>query len=308
MKKVFLFSGQGGQFPGMLQGFSKDSDAAEILQQAEDLLHRKTESIDSKEALQSNQNVQLSLFLYEAAALSILRAMIGKPDFTAGHSIGAFSAAFCAESLSFEDALSAVKFRGELMESAYPEGFGMGAVLGLGEQTVRKLTGETQEDDRPVYIANLNAPHQITVSGKIPDIQHFFKAAGMAGAYRTKLLDVSVPSHCPLMEDVSSALAEKLSKMTMQDAGIPYMSNSRARMVKKKEEIRRDLALSVSLPVRWHDGMSMIYERGFRLYIEIGPGEVLSRLMKDNFSDARSVSCGTSGVEDIEQWMRRLTV
>ena len=123
-----------------------------------------------------------------------------------GLSVGAFAAAVIADSLDFSLALPLVRLRGELMENMYPSGYGMAAIMGLGEQQLRDLIADVTSPDSPVFLANLNAPRQMVVSGALPGLERLMEKARLAGASRTQRLNVSVPSHCRLLEPVAEEL------------------------------------------------------------------------------------------------------
>ncbi|WP_379144890.1 malonate decarboxylase subunit epsilon [Paenibacillus sp. sgz500992] len=298
MSIAYLFPGQGSQAPGMLHDLPKHPIITEKIEEASMVLGEDALTLDTNEALSSSTRaVQLSLLIHEVAAASLLKSKGAVADMVGGHSIGAFAAAVVCGSLRFSDAVAVVELRGRLMEEAYPSGFGMGVIIGLDERHLTLLITKINTENNPVYIANLNAQDQITIAGSISAVEQVFTLARSIGAYKTKLLDVSVPSHCRLLSSVSNELTKELKSVKLKDSNIPYIGNCRARVLRKAEEIRNDLSEGVANPVRWHEGTTLMFERGTRLFIEIGPGDTLTNLAKKGFPDSRCISAMNSGLD-----------
>ncbi|WP_289140127.1 malonate decarboxylase subunit epsilon [uncultured Brevibacillus sp.] len=300
MSAVFLFPGQGSQQTGMLHHLPDHPIIEATLHEASEVLEADIYTLDSERSLSSTVAVQLALLISGVATARALRAEGASPDLVAGHSVGAFSAAVIANVLEFKDALYLVKLRAMLMENAYPGGYGMGVVVGLNK---RQLSGIIQQEctqEEPVYMANLNAPQQITVSGAIAGLERVFTSARLSGARRAQLLNVSVPSHCQLLNQVSEELMSALEKTAIREPIVPYAANVHARILKDAGAIRTDLALSVAKPVRWHDATTLLYELGARLFVEMSPGHVLTGLAALEFPNARSVSLSNSGFENVK--------
>ncbi len=156
-------------------------------------------------------------------------------DYVAGLSIGAYPAAVVAGALSFSDALHLVSLRGELMQQAYPQGYGMTAIIGLQLSTVETLLAQVHSEDSPVYLANINADNQVVIAGSDEAMQAVAELARSRGAGLAKRLAVSVPSHCPLLEAPAQTLAEAFAKVELKNPKIAYLSGSRARPVIKPE-------------------------------------------------------------------------
>lgn len=292
MKKACLFPGQGSQYPDMLAKFNEDQITREIIKEANDVLNIDVSTLTTREALKETSAVQLSLLISSVATFKLFEAENVAFDFVAGHSVGAFAAAVSSEVMSFEDSLNIVKLRGELMDQAHPKGFGVGVVIGLNETELTELLTEE------VYLANINSPTQITLSGKIEGIESVLNRALSKGANVAKLLDVVTPSHSPLLNDVSIELKKALKTVELNQPNIPYASNQGGRVLFDKEEIRKDLWKSVALPVQWHDATSILYERGVRLFIEAEPGSVLTKLANQAFPKARAMSVSENGFEN----------
>ncbi|MFZ1905573.1 MAG: acyltransferase domain-containing protein, partial [Steroidobacteraceae bacterium] len=211
-----------------------------------------------------------------------------RPDAVAGLSVGAFSAAVACGALGFAEALELVRVRGEGMARAAPPGFGMAAILGLGERAATALIARVNEQT-PLYLAGINASTEIVVSGADAALERVIAAAHDAGG-RGVRLRVSTPSHSPLMDEVSVRLRALLRGITLAAPRVPYVSNHRARVARTAAEVADDLALNVSRTVRWHDSVTLLYELGCRVYIEPPPGKVLSNLVRSSFPDARVVA------------------
>lgn len=297
MNTAFLFAGQGSQKVGMLHELPQHPVINETIEEASIELGENVLSFDTGAALTSTRVVQLALLIHGVATARLLKQEGATPDIVAGHSIGAFTAAVICGALSFQDALSIVELRGRLMQNAYPAGYGMGVILGLDERRVVLLTEKITSESNPVFLANLNAQDQITISGSLGAIEKVFSLARLEGAYTTKLIKVSVPSHCRLLSSVSQELTKKISSITLRKPTIPYVGGCRARMFWEAEKIGKDIAEGVANPVRWFEVTELMFERGIRLFVELGPGETLTNLAKKSFPEARCISAISSGLD-----------
>jgi malonate decarboxylase epsilon subunit len=188
-----------------------------------------------------------------------------------------------------------VKLRGECMEQAYPCGYGMASITGLDEHRVAAIVDLVGGASAQLYIANINAPAQIVVSGADSALDAAVEIARRSGARRAERMAVTVPSHCRLLDAVSRRLAAAMVAIEMHDPQRPYVSNRRARVVRDAQGVRDDLIHSVANAVRWHDTVTLLYELDVRLFIEPPPGKVLSRLAQQAFTDARAIA-----VEDMQ--------
>ncbi|WHZ00094.1 malonate decarboxylase subunit epsilon [Peribacillus simplex] len=298
MKVAFLFPGQGSQKPGLLNELPDGNAVKEVLKEASETLNENVYNHHSKEALCSTKSVQISLLTAGIAGFKALEADGIMPDFVAGHSVGGFSAAVAAGVIEFKDALKIVRLRAELMERAYPQGYGMGVVIGMASDTLHSLVSQYFDEKFPVFVSNKNAPDQITLSGALSGIKIILNEAKVNGARSASLLNVSTPSHCPLLSSVSQELGEALDDIPFHRPLIPYVSNRGARLLFKPDDIRQDLAESISSPVQWHDASTVLYENGTRLFLEMPPGNVLSRLAAKGFPEARAMSISEYGYDD----------
>lgn len=295
MRLVFLFPGQGSQKPSMLSGLPKHPAVEAVLQEASETLGESVYNFHTKEALESTVSVQIILLVSSVAVLKALEAEGVIPDIAAGHSAGAFSAAVASEAIGFADALRIIKLRGQLMEQAFPAGYGMGVITGIDEYMVKELVESCFEEKDPVYMANVNASDQVTISGSIAAINKVLHYAKDRGARTAELLNVAIPSHCVLLNSVSQHLYRELSKITFHQPVLPYACNRTARLLRSPEQIREDLAFNVSYPVKWHDISSILREHGAELFIEMPPGNVLTSLSKKALPVARSLSLDENG-------------
>ncbi|MDB6169392.1 MAG: Malonyl CoA acyl carrier protein transacylase [Verrucomicrobia bacterium] len=285
MSLAFLFPGQGAQAAGMLRALPRHPAIVATLAEANGELKCATADLDSADALSSTEGSQIALFIAGVAGARALAAESVRPDFVAGMSVGAFAAAVVAGALDFPSALLLVRTRGRLMRAAYPTGHGMAAVVGLNEGTVGALVGAVSTPASPVYLANVNAPDQMVISGADAAIAAVLATARKRGARRTQRLDVTVPSHTPLFRDAAAQLMKVAATVAMKDASIPYLENRGARAITDAEKIRADLAGNLAVAVRWHDMVQGVLERGVRVLVEMPPGATLTDLAKASFPE-----------------------
>ncbi|WP_034916965.1 malonate decarboxylase subunit epsilon [Erwinia sp. 9145] len=286
MKILLTFPGQGPQRPGMLQGLP-DGDA--ILSQASEVLGEPAAQLDSADALRHTRAVQLCLLIAGTAHARDLLARGLTPDMVCGLSIGAFPAAVAAGALTFDDALRLVALRGELMEQAYPEGYGLTAVVGLSLNQLEPLLGEE------TWIANINAERQLVIAGSEAAMQAVAQKALDAGAEKAHRLRVSVPSHCVLLAEPAKKLAAAFADVTLERPRFAYMSGSSARVLWQPAQIAEDLAFNMSRTVRWHEAMVAANEREVQLAIEMPPGAVLTGLTRQAFTAGEVLSLEQGG-------------
>ncbi|MBP2168241.1 malonate decarboxylase epsilon subunit [Erwinia toletana] len=296
MKILFTFPGQGPQRPGMLQNLP---DGDSLLDCASDILGEDARQLDSAMALQHTRAVQLSLLICGVAWARQLIAQQVTPDFVSGLSIGAFPAAVVAGSLSFNDALRLVALRGELMEQAYPQGYGLTAIVGLTQNQLEPLLGAT-------YLANINAEQQLVIAGSDAEMAATAQRALAAGAHKAHRLAVSVPSHCALLQQPAQQLAAAFTEVRLQRPRYGYLSGSSGRVLWQPERIAQDLALNMAHTVCWHEAMVAASEREVGLAIEMPPGAVLSGLTRQAFSHGEAIALEQSGSELAIKLARRV--
>ncbi|MGY2262318.1 malonate decarboxylase subunit epsilon [Pseudomonas sp. SDO55104_S430] len=296
MSSLLVFPGQGAQQPGMLQRVS-----GETLIEASDVLGEDVSRLDSAQALQSTRAVQLCLLI---AGVAAARQLAMPADYVAGLSIGAYPAAVVAGTLDFSDALHLVSLRGELMQQAYPQGYGMTAITGLELATVEALLAQVHSDASPVYLANINADNQVVIAGSDSAMKAVADLARSRGAGMAKRLAVSVPSHCPLLDAPAKTLAEAFASVKLQTPKIGYLSGSRARPIINPEALRDDLAFNMCRVVDWRGTVQSAYERGVRLHIELPPGAVLTGLARRVFEQGTVMAFDGARLDTLQALLR----
>ncbi|WP_301108936.1 ACP S-malonyltransferase [Sporosarcina sp.] len=284
-KLAFVFPGQGSQAVGMAKEFvERDEACKKFLQQADDALGFEL----SKLMLEGPQD-ELTLTYHAQPALLTAGAMIASkleaagitPDYSAGHSLGEYTALVESKVLSFEDAVVAVHKRGLYMNEAVPAGKGaMAAILGMDHDVLESITSNITESGHPVQPANLNCPGQIVISGAKMGVDKACVALKEAGAKRAMLLDVSGPFHSVLMEPAAAELEKTLSEIDMKNAEIPVIANVTADVVTDQQEIKKLLVEQLYSPVRWEESVEKLLDLGVTRFIECGPGKVLSGLIR----------------------------
>ncbi|MBU0701895.1 ACP S-malonyltransferase [bacterium] len=283
MKIGFLYSGQGSQFVGMGKDlYAKYPMIKDIYTRASDVLGFNVAKVSfhgTDRELRETKNAQVVILVHSLAIHSILTEKEITPFISAGHSLGEYSAIIAAKGLSFEDGLRLVRLRGELMSEAgnsYPGR--MAAIIGLSLSVVTEICKEISSSGT-IVIANINTPSQIILSGEIGIINKAIKIAGKAGAKKTVLLPVSGAFHSPLMKEADAKFGENIEKVSLNDIETPIIGNVLAQEITKKEDIRKELELQMSFPVRWLDSMNKMFEMGVKRFIEVGPGKVLKGLL-----------------------------
>lgn len=286
-KIAFVFPGQGSQFVGMGQTLSEQSEAARsIFQQADEALGFSLSSLcfqGPEEELKLTANTQPAILTASIAVLAAFREQRPDftPDFVAGHSLGEYSALVAAGALSFADAVKTVRARGQFMEEAVPAGEGaMAAVLNLDRAELHAVCEEVTAAGHPVQLANLNSPGQIVISGSAEGVKQAGEKAKAAGAKRVLPLNVSGPFHSSLMSPAADKLHGVLAGVTVANAKVPVVANVTARPVSEAAVIVNSLVKQVSAPVLWEDSVQWMVEQGVTTFVEIGPGKVLSGLIK----------------------------
>jgi malonate decarboxylase epsilon subunit len=252
------------------------------LDEVSSVLRCDVRGFDSAEALASSVSVQLALL---ASGVATGRALIEKgaqPSVVCGLSVGAFAAAVVADVLSLHDAVEMVKLRAEKMVELYPTGYGLSAIIGLRESQVLSIVQAVTTEQEPVFLANINAPLQTVIAGSDAGMELALDWARGQGARKAERLEVSVPSHCPLLQPVADLLQHRFSSLRLRNPRVTYIGNVNARAMRTPELIASDLANNIAHGVRWHDATTVARELGCNLFLEMPPGHVLSDLAKEN--------------------------
>lgn len=305
MSTLWAFPGQGAQHPGMLHDLPAEPIVQACLAEAAAVLGQPLAELDSAKALQGTRAVQLCLLIAGVAGARLLTARGQSPDYVAGLSIGAYAAAVTADALSFADALRLVALRGQLMQQAYPQGYGMTAILGLDLNGIERLLAEVNGPQSPVFLANINAENQMVIAGSHAAMQAVGERARAAGAGVVKPLAVSVPSHCALLAEPAERLGEAFAEVVLRRPAVRYLSGSTARLLSEPEALRDDLANNMCRVVDWAGVLRTAFERGVRLHLELPPGSVLSGLARRVFEPARVVAFQGARLDTLEALLRQ---
>jgi [acyl-carrier-protein] S-malonyltransferase len=294
-KIAFVFPGQGSQVVGMGQSvIAADPNAKKIFEQADHRLGYSLSDIIFNgpiEKLTLTTNAQPALLTTSIAILQCLISSGIQPDFTAGHSLGEYTALVAAGAIPFEDAVYAVHKRGEYMEEAVPNGEGtMAAVLGLDRIILKELTDEITLNGNSVQLANLNCPGQIVISGTVKGVKEASQLAKEKGAKRVLPLQVSGPFHSQLMKPAAEKFRKVLNEINIVDAKIPVVANVTAKPMLNSNDIKDKLIEQLYSPVLWEDSVQKMLDLEVDTFVEIGPGKVLSGLIKKINKAARTFS------------------
>ncbi|KIH77380.1 [Acyl-carrier-protein] S-malonyltransferase [Geoalkalibacter ferrihydriticus] len=281
----FIFPGQGSQYAGMGKDLAENFDVARrTFEEADEALEFRLSALcfaGPEDDLRLTENTQPAILAASVAALRVLQQERDMaPDFVAGHSLGEFSALVSAGGMDFADALRTVRRRGRFMQQAVPVGEGaMAAIIGLDAAEVESvcLAAAGPEIVSP---ANFNSPGQVVIAGHAAAVARAMELAKQKGAKRALPLPVSAPFHCALMAPAGKELDEVLSGLNFKALRIPVVTNVEACPNDQSERIRELLVAQVSAPVRWQESVEFMAEQGVKRFIEIGPGKVLSGLVK----------------------------
>jgi len=232
------------------------------------------------EELQLTANTQPAILAASAAVAAVLNERGLRPDYVAGHSLGEYSALVAAGALRLGDAVQLVRKRGTYMQEAVPVGQGaMAALLGMEAAPIEGVCREASQGE-VVSPANFNSPGQIVIAGSKPAVTRAVELAKSRGAKRAVMLNVSAPFHCALMQPAQDRLAIDLDMAEIADPQVPLVNNADARIVRSAAEVRDGLKRQVTAPVRWEQSMRILLAKGATLFVEVGPGKVLSGLMR----------------------------
>lgn len=284
-KIAFIFPGQGSQKVGMGSELVEQYESAKhIFELADQRLEFPLSEVifsGPVEKLKMTENTQPALLTTSIATLSVLKEHGIQADYVAGHSLGEYSALVAAEAMSFEDAVYTVRKRGLFMEEAVPSGQGaMAAVLGMERDTLVSITEEVTANGNLVQLANLNCPGQIAISGTASGVVKASEVAKEKGARRVIPLEVSGPFHSELMRPAADRLKSVLDEVKITNAKIPVIANVTADQMSDANEIKTKLIEQIYSPVLWEDTVRKLLDLDVDTFIEIGPGTVLSGLVR----------------------------
>ncbi len=283
-KIAFVFPGQGAQYVGMAKEISEISEAAgNILDEATDALEfdiRKMLFESDDETLKITENTQPAILAASVACAQPLIEAGIRADYTAGLSLGEYTAHVISGSITFKDAIKLVKKRGKYMQEAVPLGQGsMAAILGLSREdvleTCRKATAIGIVE--PV---NFNCPGQIVIAGEVTAVNEAIKIATKKGARRAMLLNVSAPFHSSMLKPAGELLSKELENVDVKVMNIPVVTNVTGKIIESEADIKDLMIRQVSNAVLWEDCVRTLIDKGVDTFIEIGPGKVLSGFIK----------------------------
>lgn len=280
-KVALLFAGQGAQRVGMGADLLEEHDLArQVFAEAGQVLGWDVAELclsGPPERLADTRYQQPAVVTLSYALYRLLMAGGLKPHAAAGHSLGEYNALAAAGAFTFPDCLRLVARRGQLMAQACPEGGAMAAILGLSAEEVRRLCVDV---DGTVEPANFNCPGQVVISGEAQAVDQACRLALVRGARRAVPLKVSGPFHSSLMRPAAQELAALLENTSVRDIEMPVVANATADFVRTSEETKRALVEQLAGPVHWEQSMRLLLDKGFTDFVEVGPGNVLTGLMR----------------------------
>lgn len=282
---ALVFPGQGSQYVGMAKDFYDSFDTAKkIIDRADEIIGKNFKNIifsGPEEELKKTDITQPAIFTMSVLIYEIVKEKFSnKTSFCAGHSLGEYSALYAAGAFSFETGLSLVMRRGELMQIASDKNKGgMAAIIGLTIDKINEICEKVKEEGY-LTVANINSPNQIVVSGEMVAIDKAEKIAGEYGAKRYIKLNVAGAFHSSLMQYAADILKNEINNYEINNLIIPVVANYSAKEVRTKEEIKDSLIKQIVSPVRWVETIEYMKSKNVSAFIEIGPGTVLSGLIK----------------------------
>lgn len=296
---ALLFPGQGSQYVGMGQDLAvRDPAAREVFERADEALGVSLTGTmwnGPEEDLTATHNAQPAILTHSVAVHALVAERLGDVALAAGHSLGEFTAHVAAGTLTFEDAIRAVRRRGELMFEAGEERPGtMAVVIGLDDEVVERVCREASGAGGACVPANFNSPAQVVISGDEPAVARATEMAKEAGARRVLPLNVSGAFHSPLMKAAESGLRDHLAGVAFSQPAFPVVSNVEGEPVSDPEEAHRLLIEQLTSPVRWTGSMHTMLGQGVDRFVELGPGRVLAGLMRRIDRSADVVSLDTA--------------
>jgi [acyl-carrier-protein] S-malonyltransferase len=283
-KIAFIFPGQASQYPGMGKEFySNFQESRPIFEKADQALGFSLSQLcfsGPGEELTLTENAQPAILTVSIAAYSLLSSEGAYPHFVAGHSLGEYSALVAANSLTLTDAVRIVRNRGRYMQEAVPVGQGaMAAILGIAQGQVEALCQQAAENE-VLATANLNSPSQVVIAGTASAVHRALGLAAAKAARKPVLLPVSAPFHCALMRPAQERLRKDLTQLHFDDLRFPLISNADAAEVRLGHQVADSLVRQMCCPVQWTASVQYLIDKGVGLFVEVGPGRVLSALVR----------------------------
>ncbi len=301
MSTAFIFPGQGSQYVGMGKAVHDEyREAREVFEEASERLGYDVADLcfnGPKEELNRTYRTQPCLLTASIAAYRVLASKGLGPSVVAGHSLGEYSALVAAGVMEFGDAVVLTEKRGRFMQSAVPESAGlMAAILGLQREQVDEVCLSVTSGY--VSPANYNCPGQIVIAGRREAVEEAMSLAKEAGAKRVLPLAVSAPSHCALMIEASKKLAEELRNIDFTPPRVPVVNNADAMYLNTVDSIKASLVKQLDSPLLWEDSVRNMTDSGVDAFVEVGPGKVLSGLIKRIAPDAATFHTD-AGIEEV---------
>ena len=299
---AFLFPGQGSQFAGMGKTLAEAHvEARRVFEEADDALGFRLSTLcfeGPEEDLKRTENTQPALLTVSVAAFRVLAAKGVLPEYVAGHSLGEYSALVASGALAFRDAVQLVRKRGRFMQEAVPSGVGaMAALLKLPEGKLDGILAEAAQGE-VVSAANFNSPDQVVIAGHAGAVARAMELAKAAGAKRAVPLAVSAPFHCALMKPAQERMGHELDAVQFVDLQIPLVNNWRAVETRTAAEAREGLFEQIPNPVRWTETIRYLAARGISRFVEVGPGAVLTGLLRNINPNLAGIKFGEAADEE----------
>ncbi len=299
---AFVFPGQGSQFVGMGADLLDHPQARVVFEEADDALGFSITRLcleGPEKELKLTENTQPAILTVSTALLRLLEARDCHPEFVAGHSLGEYSALVASGALTFGDAVRIVRQRGRFMQEAVPVGVGaMAAIIGLDIETVSSVCRQVSSE-KIVSPANINSPDQIVIAGHTEALEQASRLADQAGARMVIRLPVSAPFHCALMEPAQRRLSQVLNATDFHSPKVPLVNNVEAQVITDPDSARDGLVRQVSSAVKWSECVEVLLGLGIGRFVEVGPGRVLSGLIRRVSRKTKTVAAGT--IEQVTQ-------